>query len=121
MPRAVYVYKKTRSLTHDLKPPKHPQMQMKQQLKTAYRVSNQVAKERNLIPKDEEGGMIGVQNRLSITSEQNSRTHFNVAGPPSLPCGLGRQRISDFVIIQRFARTDADSATGGQLSVSDDT
>ena len=45
MPRAVHVYKKTRSLTHDLKPPRHPQMQMKQQLKTAYRVSNQVAKE----------------------------------------------------------------------------
>jgi hypothetical protein len=53
MPRAEHVYKKTRSLTHDLKPPLNPQMQMKQQLKTAYRVSNQIAKERGLIPKGE--------------------------------------------------------------------
>ena len=56
MPRAVHVYKKTRSLTHDLKPPKHPQMQMKQQLKTAYRVSNQVAKEQRPHPEGRGGG-----------------------------------------------------------------
>jgi len=53
MPRAEHVYKKTRSLTHDLKPPLHLQMQTQQQHKTAYRVSNQIAKERGLSPKDE--------------------------------------------------------------------